>query len=74
MTDDDISFKDLQTTVRTLRRAAQGRMRDDRSRLWPHVSDHDFNAVLDALGEISILEARIALARLEVDVLRELLK
>lgn len=56
---------DLRATVRELRERAQGRMRADRRRLWPHVTDHDFDAVVIALGEISVVEARDALARLE---------
>lgn len=56
---------ELRETVRTLRERAQDRMRADRRCLFPHVKDHDFDAVVNAVGEISIVEARDALARLE---------
>ena len=56
---------ELRETVRTLRPRAQGRIQADRARLWPHVTDHDFDAVVQAVGEISVVEAREALTRME---------
>jgi hypothetical protein len=60
-----LSMTDLRKTVGILRDAAQRRIQTDRLRLWPAVSDRDFNAVVSALGEISVVEAREALARLQ---------
>lgn len=57
----------LRTYVQKLRGEAQDRMRADRPRLWPRVSDQDFEAVVRALGDISLIEARAALARLEAE-------
>lgn len=62
---DNMSLDDLKAIQRTLRVAAQGRLRDDRLRLWPTVTDHDFEAVVAALGEISVREAREVLTRLQ---------
>lgn len=66
---DDMSLDDFKTTVQTLRVAAQGRLRDDRLRLWPAVTDHDFAAIVNALGEISVVEARETLTRLQREAL-----
>lgn len=58
---------ELRIMAQALRQQAQGRMRADRWRLWPHVADVDFDAVVNALGEVSIIEAREALARMELE-------
>lgn len=60
-----VGLEGLRATVQELRYSAQGRMRDDRPRFWPDVSDTDFEAVLVALGEVSIVEAREALTRMQ---------
>lgn len=65
-----VGWEGLKATVQELRYSAQGRMRDDRERFWPNVSDQDFEAVLAALGEISIVEARLALTRLQEEAIR----
>ena len=56
---------ELREYVKKLRAEAQDRLRADRPRLFSHVPDEEFEGILNALGDISIFEARLALARIE---------
>lgn len=58
----------LRAYAQQLRADACTRLQADRQRLWPHVPDHEFEAIERAVGEISIFEARTALTRLEEEM------
>ncbi len=57
-------LSELKQKVTTMRIAAQERIRDDAWR-WPHVQPNVLESVIGAIGEISVVEAREGLARLE---------
>lgn len=62
---DPANLTELRAVVRILQEQARGRIRADRARLWPHVTDDDFDAVVNAVGEVSVGEARDGLTRME---------
>ncbi len=59
-----VEFLELQRKVKTMRESSQERIRDDAWR-WPHVKPNELESVIGAIGEISVVEAREALARIE---------
>ena len=58
---------ELKEYAAQLRKEAQNRLRADKERFFPHVPDEDFNAIVNAVGEITIIEARIALYKIEAE-------
>lgn len=61
--DSELSLQELRETVKAQLIAARGRIRSDAWR-WPYVSPVVLESVVGALGDISVVEAREALARL----------
>lgn len=59
-----MTLDELRTYVQASRETAQLALRLERQR-WPRVPDRDFDAVINALGEISVEEAFAALERLQ---------
>ncbi len=57
-------LSELKHKVTTMRIAAQECIRDDAWR-WPHVQPNVLESVVGAIGEISVVEAREGLARIE---------
>jgi hypothetical protein len=58
---------ELRTVVRDMRLSAIDRLCADVPKLWPRLSARTFAAVVGALGEISIIEAREALSRADTE-------